>query len=1737
MQFPPEIAGLRSLTIYAVHRPRGRNTAFIGCTAASGYITRGHNAQFICFKRPSVVPPGSRFPVVLFILCNEGAAATVSVPRPPYDLVTSINAGEQVYLTWKSSSTEAVKFRVYRSTAPGTEISTSPVLETTWLYAAEKPASDGTYYYIVTALDAAGNESAPSVESIIFYDKAAPVITVSGIEDGKAYSSTVSPVYTVVDSNLNPASPAATLNGAPFNSGTPVMGEAEYTLTVSASDTDNHNASKTLGFAIDKTSPTIAISGVSNGIVYHSPVYIQVVCSDLRLYSTSYLLNSEPYTPGRMIDKDGPYIFTAEAFDKAGNKTLASLNFSLDSPPPAPAKVKVEARSEGGAALSWEKPESDVVGYRVYRDGIRISASLNPSTAFYDAAFSNFAAHTYEVCAIDASGQEGVRASVTIPYISAALQGYGSTVDGIEALNRGFFDTVRLTFNNNGASALALGAVYLDVSASGTIVRSTIAAVNIPGGASAVLLGVMNTYPRWPDSVTLKVSVVLPSAPGTEAVFTRSFVLGVRNPIEPVLELSHQPFVLGVDAAVRLKFNNRGSAPLDIETARVRDNQPVEGGMVSVELRTSGGMLLAQKGLTQTFGVLGAMVDSTLPGDGPVEKELAYYASIPAGSSFLFEPVMLPVPAAVADKLLLSASVMRPAFDLSSTAVTGLGSFQILLEEASVSSAPYSVSVMSEFAVYDQNIPVNLIGQVRAGSGELLAGTSVQVEISGRGYSRVLSGVTDSNGGYSIVFNPMPGEAGIYSLAAFPPEAVNHAIQSAFSIAGFALEPAGYSGTMSQNSNMEFDAALKNTGETPLTGLSWQAETVSGTGVSLSLAGMPSTLEAGTKASLNLKAQAAADASSQAELKLTVTDVNGFSRSFPISLSVIPAMPIPSATPARFETGLLAGESKTQTILLQNKGFNTWADVSVNIAPSLTSWIRVQGSPFIGDIAPGGSASLVLSIAPPADFPSGAYAAANMVEVRSSNADTLAINGAITVTTTRKGSAAFTVVNGDVVIGDPAEFIAGAEVLVKSMDVPELSFTSLTGADGKALFADIPSGNYTYKAGYAGFQEVTGRFTVDPGVTITLEPVLVTDMVTYTWSVSPTTIQDFYEIKLDITLNTSVNAPVVVAEPAFIQLNEPAGKTIYTQYTLTNKGLISAFDVKLTPSDSNSGIKLEVPFTTIPELKPNQSVVVPLKIYIVHTSCEQTTLPYTYDYTCARGIKSGGSGGDVTVANGGPGKDCNTAEGASSITGGGGAQPCVYIPQIAGPDILGSDATTYIISPPPSENKCPSCDPLECDDFVWSSAGDVQIVGGNQGCSITARSPNSEGGSLTVTYANTKQINGCKVTDVTISPIPLQPGATPYATTSVKGPDLKFEAKTIPSECAADLVWTIEPGAGTIAGSGKSATFTPNIKQEEAPRLRTITAKDNRSGKTGTAVVRVEPLSIEITDVITPSESEPVPIDYRWKDSFISLDQIQGIAQISPPAAHDVFKGNIQWEVSETEADGTLIPTGKYGEEAAWKPNPPVKPFSRFPYKLRYRINAKLVFPDLTVGATAYNIMQDMRDGLRQEYTAHDVNVPPVPERKDIVDVGQYVDPGNFSFNEVNSGTYPDLMIFKIAQQLQDVRRDLLLVRQDGEEGLHVNSGYRNPGYNQTLESIGAKHNSNHQFGVAADIAVQDFNNDKKTPYREQVGNKIILHEGVLNAFNEDADWGILADIAEQNEAGYIEPYEITGTWVHMEWD
>ena len=74
--------------------------------------------------------------------------------------------------------------------------------------------------------------------------------------------------------------------------------------------------------------------------------------------------------------------------------------------------------------------------------------------------------------------------------------------------------------------------------------------------------------------------------------------------------------------------------------------------------------------------------------------------------------------------------------------------------------------------------------------GAPAADVPVAVQILVAGTTRTLTATTDASGNYSVTFQPLPNEAGEYSVTAADPGVTNPAVQAQFAIVGMTASPA-----------------------------------------------------------------------------------------------------------------------------------------------------------------------------------------------------------------------------------------------------------------------------------------------------------------------------------------------------------------------------------------------------------------------------------------------------------------------------------------------------------------------------------------------------------------------------------------------------------------------------------------------------------------------------------------------------------------------------------------------------------------------------------------------------------------------------------------------------------------------------------------------------------------------------------------------------------------------------------
>jgi len=345
-------------------------------------------------------------------------------------------------------------FRFYRG---GTKLSGDYETANPYTLTAQ---ADATYNYQVTAVDAAGNESALSPGLSVTIDTVAPAAP-SPPDLQAASDSGVSSIDNVTADNT----PTFDLTGASpyfrfYRGGTKISGDYEtanpytlgtqadatYNYQVSAVDLAGNESAKSTGLSvtIDTVAPAApsapdlqgasdsGVSSIDNVTADTTPTFDLTGASPyFRFYRGGAKISGDyesgtAYTTAAQLD--GAYGYQVTAVDAAGNESLLStgLTVEIDTAAPAvPGAPDLQAASDTGLSdadnvtnlttLTFDVAASPY--FRLYRDGVPIGPPYPPGPGSYTTGPEPAGTHSYQVSAVDAAGNESALSgglSVTI---------------------------------------------------------------------------------------------------------------------------------------------------------------------------------------------------------------------------------------------------------------------------------------------------------------------------------------------------------------------------------------------------------------------------------------------------------------------------------------------------------------------------------------------------------------------------------------------------------------------------------------------------------------------------------------------------------------------------------------------------------------------------------------------------------------------------------------------------------------------------------------------------------------------------------------------------------------------------------------------------------------------------------------------------------------------------------------------------------------------------------------------------------------------------------------------------------------------------------------------------------------------------------------------------------------------------------------------------------------------------
>ena len=502
----------------------------------------------------------------------------------------------------------------------------------------------------------------------------------------------------------------------------------------------------------------------------------------------------------------------------------------------------------------------------------------------------------------------------------------------------------------------------------------------------------------------------------------------------------------------------------------------------------------------------------------------------------------------------------------------------------------YTTTVTPSASVVSAGTPVVLWGVATLTSdNDPAANVPVAIQILVDGTTRTLTGTTNASGDYSVTFQPLPDEAGNYSVTAADPGVTNPAVQAQFTIVGMTATPATANVTVVPNTPLTGTFTLTNLSDETLTGLSGSySGEASGMTVQLTL---PSEIAGDGTAPLSYTLSDTSTQGASGVVSIALTSTQGAVLELLVGFTVDPLMPVLTADPGYLDTGMLVGGQTLVSFTVVNNGGAPSGTLQVNLPA--TPYMTLASPATIPSLAPGASTTVTVELTPPSNLPLEEYK--GTIGVNSAQTG-ISVPFTFTAVTTATGTVAILVDDNATFTVAGSPHVQGATVsLLNPYDNTDVVATGTTDATGNVTFTNVPAGPYDLQVTATGHSSYENSFTVTPGITNSDEVFIEQQFVTYTWNVVQTTIQDTYQIQLQTTFATDVPAPVVtMTTPTSLPTLVP-GQSWTFNATITNHGLIAAQGVTLTmPTDPEYSFTALT--TDIGVLPAQSSVLVPITV-------------------------------------------------------------------------------------------------------------------------------------------------------------------------------------------------------------------------------------------------------------------------------------------------------------------------------------------------------------------------------------------------------------------------------------------------------------------------------------------------------------------------------------------------------------
>ncbi|AKE63138.1 Alkaline phosphatase [Microcystis aeruginosa NIES-2549] len=572
----------------------------------------------------------------------------------------------------------------------------------------------------------------------------------------------------------------------------------------------------------------------------------------------------------------------------------------------------------------------------------------------------------------------------------------------------------------------------------------------------------------------------------------------------------------------------------------------------------------------------------------------------------------------------------------------------------------------------------------------------VTIRIENNGTIRELSAFTDGNGNFVKSFNPLPTEGGQYNINAYFPNnpTEDTAPEDSFKLLGMKFNTSQVTNKVIANTPFTGTVTLENITNMGITGITATVDSVvPGWNVQVNT---PQNLAGSGNNTLSYTITAPNDSYiTQDTFNIKLTSTEGATAVLPVNVNLERIVPRLVASTNLVSGGMLRGNQTVVEFQVTNEGGGIAQNIEVELPNE--PWLKLASPATISALKPGESTKVTLLLTPDANLPLTEYFGNFFLDAEGNDGD-LSVNYNFRAISEAKGNIRINTVNELFYFAEGSPKLAGATVTLRDYFTNEVIATAVTDNTGLINLSNINEGYYNLEIKADRHDTFRQIIQLDAGETENINAFLSRNTVQYNWTVTPTEIEDKYNITVESVFETDVPIPTVVIDPPLIDLEglDVVGQVMQVDMTLTNHGLIAANDLKFSFSD-HPFYKIEPLINNIESLGAKSSLTVPVRITriadenTVLNSSSQLSLQSSGDLVTLSSGGGCGISGSVGYSYSCGGQDVGKSAGIgfNNVAGSGGSCGGPWNPQGGGSGGAGGSSSSSSVAT--SSGDCNPC--------------------------------------------------------------------------------------------------------------------------------------------------------------------------------------------------------------------------------------------------------------------------------------------------------------------------------------------------------------------------------------------------------------------------------------------------------------